>query len=268
MRVPQEIADAIIQYTEDDPTSLCNLCLVSTFFLPKAQRVLYHKIRISGHCHDEHSAWFIDLERAVTLLETIVEYNQALAKLIQKLYLHARHDDSDYVALLHQGLQLMDNLESLTGMIPDFVLSEDCVFQLKSLEYDETWYDDEGCRQATQFLASQSSLKSLYMWGFPDPTGPLPETFLPNLEAFGGNRHTIARILPGRPLVTTLSWTPVWGEDIFTLPHILTSPLSNIHVLSLGGYHPRPDLRLFLPCLRSLQVLRIYGESPKVSVAT
>lgn len=69
MRVPQEIAGIIIQH---DPTTLRNLCLVSTSFLPKAQRVLYCKTRIIVYfdSNDWYRDWFIDLNQAIKLLKT------------------------------------------------------------------------------------------------------------------------------------------------------------------------------------------------------
>lgn len=269
MRVPQEIADAIIQHAEDNPTSLYNLCLVSSSFLPNAQRVLYREIRIADDVHGACSVWFINMEQFLRFLKIIVEHNNALAQHIQKLYLPIVRDDPGFFMLVHQGLQLMNNLKILTNSIPAKYLPKNCSFQLNAITHRETWSGNSSLSPGVaEFLASQTSLKSLYIFGGPYLDKPFPETYFPNLEALGGNRRIIEKILPGRPLVTTLSWlsNPRRDDDIITPPRAIASCLSNIRILSLGGHHPRPDLRLFLPYLQSLQVLHIYGESPQVRV--
>lgn len=110
MRVPQEIADAIIQYAEYEPTSLCNLCLVSSFFLPIAQQVLYREVRVVDR---EPARRFgsIDSTQFLGFLKTIVEYNNALAKHVQKLHL-------GLLTLTYQGLEVINNLKILSGGFP------------------------------------------------------------------------------------------------------------------------------------------------------
>lgn len=113
----------------------------------------------------------------------------------------------------------------------------------------------DSTKQGVNMLFDSLSLKAVLSHWISRGWGTALDRFRkpsPPWEALVGNHHTIARILPGRPLVTTLSWTP---GGYPTLPHLLAPPLSNIRFLSLGRYHPRPDLRFFHPYLQSLHVL-------------
>lgn len=263
MRVPQETVDVIIQHAEGAPTSLRNLCLVSTSFLPKARQVLYHEIRIVDfRPRDIDQVWSIDWKQATKLLKVLVKYNRALAIYIRRLHL-LTSGDPEYLTLMRQGLQFMDNLEVLTSCVPESVLPEDWTFQLTVFE-DNHWplYGHNQSTKRTQFLATQNNLKSLFILGDPSLDEPFPGAFFPKLEALGGNRCAIEKFLPGRPLVTKLFWI----SDSTTLPPTLAPNLSSLCVLFLFGIDDnRPDLHLILPYLSNLQVLHIYGESQSVS---
>lgn len=262
MRVPQETIDVIIQQAEGDPTTLRNLCFVSTSFLPQAQQVLYHEIRIVDfQPRDIYHVRSIDWKRATKLFKIIVNHNRALAKYIRRLHL-LTSGDPEYLALIRQGLQFMDNLEILTSSVPGSVLPEDWTFRLTTFEDDWPLYGYNQSTKRTQFLATQTSLKSLFVVGDTSLDEPFPGAFFPNLEALGGDRTAIEAILPGRPFVTKLFWI----SDSTTLPHTIAPCLPCLRVLFLFGVDDnRPDLSLILPYLPNLQVLHIYGESQNVS---
>ncbi len=271
MQLPQEIINLIIQHTKGDPTTLCNLCLVSTSLLSEAQRVLYYETKIV-FVFNQHLLWkkSICMGQGMGFLRTIVKHNTALAKYIRKLHL-PNYGRSEYILLVRQGLQLMDNLEILTGSIPDILLPKDCVFRLRALEDVWALY---GLNQysysrvmATQLLVSQTGLKSLFIKGDSSFNEPFPKTFFPTLEALGGNRFVIETILPGRPSVTILFWVSS-DQDVPMLRPTFTSCLLNLRILTLFGRHTRLDLSLILHYLPTLQVLHLYGESGKVSTTS
>lgn len=189
---------------------------MSTSFLPKARRTLYQEIRITKRVTDAYSVWFIDSEQAIRLLKTIVGHNSVLAKHIQKVNLHKFFDNSDYLTFMRQGLQLMHKLKSLTGCIPTSVLSEYCTFQLEVFGYTPMWCDHRKTPEITQFIASQKSLKSLYVWGDPYPNKPFPEAFLRYLKAIVISSRK--SFLTG---LQSLSWplVTVYGKNISTPFH-------------------------------------------------
>ncbi len=142
MQIPWELLDTVIEQAADDPATLCNLCLVSSFVLQKAQQVLYYEIRITDGDPNAYSVWFINVEQSVRLFKTIAYGpNQTLAKHIQKLYIYKNSDDPYFFAFLHKGLQAMTNLRNLVGGISPIYLPKNSVFLIKSLIQKDSWYD-------------------------------------------------------------------------------------------------------------------------------
>ncbi len=270
MLLPPEILGVIIQHTENDRNTLCNLCLVSTSFLLQSQQVLYRDINVAGGkdalvC----SGWLISFTRAAELLKTLVKRNSQLAKHVRRLYHHNYYYNQYYWGLIKQSLRLMVNLKSLifTSVdVPVPGLFDDCTFRLEVFGCDWPCSDTESLYHITRLLSSQIDLTSLYIWGSWRSDGSFLEAHdFPKLGVLAGDRRTIESILPGRSMVTQLTWMPSEDEDRSTPPLMITSELSQIRILALGGYHERSDLRYFLPYLSSLQVLRLYGDSRSVS---
>jgi len=270
MLLPPEILGAIIQHAINDPNTLCNLCLVSTSFLPQARRILYHDINVAGGKDALlYSGWLISFPRAAELLKTLIKRNRTLAKHIRRLYHHNYYYNQYYWDLMKQSLQLMSNLKTLifTSVdMPIVGLFNHCTFQLEVFGCDSPCKDAESRLEITRLLSSQIDLTSLYICGCWHSDESFPEAHnFPGLGALAGDRHTIESILPGRSSVTQLTWIPSEDEDCTTPPLMITSELSDIRILALGGYYERPDLRFILPYLPSLRVLRLYGDSPSVS---
>ena len=86
IHIPQEIYDLIIHQAKTDRSTLYNLCLVSSSFLPQAQRTLYHDLNISTDGYSLCSGWRINATQAMSLFRTLTELNPALAKYVQSLY--------------------------------------------------------------------------------------------------------------------------------------------------------------------------------------
>lgn len=271
--IPREIVGVIIHHAQNDRGTLYNLCLVSRSFLPEAQRILYREIIISNDNPPVCSGWFISTTSATQLLTTLTGHNTPLAELVWSFYHHYVHpndldDGSHYWNLVKRSLRLMVNLKKLTifGADPIADFFEGCSFDLKAFGYDgeggnpELFYDT-----MLQLLSGQSNLESLYIPRWICDHKALPNTCCPRLKALTGGRLTIENILPGRP-VTRLTWVPNMVENLYTLPSTIISKLSSICVLVLGGYYERPSLRLFFPYLASLQVLRLVGKAPAVSM--
>jgi len=269
IHIPQEIYDLIIHQAKTDRSTLYNLCLVSSSFLPQAQRTLYHDLNISTDGYSLCSGWRINATQAMSLFRTLTELNPALAKYVQSLY-HRLLSCHGFVERLYwnrfqQTLRLLSNLKRLTitciNPIPD--LYTGCSFRLEVFGSDRAC-DEPVMHDATlQHLAAQPDLRSLYAWRFCRSEEHLPATYCPNLEALTGDRRTIESILPGRS-VTRLTWIPDSGEDISSPPQSIAVELSNIRILSLGGYFKRLCLRQVIPYLPSLEVLRLFGETREV----
>jgi hypothetical protein len=266
IHIPQEINDLIIDQAKADRSTLYSLCLVSRSFLPQTQRTLYRDFNISD---DEFalcsaSGWIIDATRAMNLFRTLTQHNPSLTKFVQTLYHRfASYDHSPnklYWDLFKQTLQLMVNLKRLTvtciNPIPDLLAG--CSFQLEVFGNDRACDEPRVHFATLQHLASQPKLRSLYAWRFFRHDGHLPIQYCPDLEALTGDRRTLEAILPGRS-VSRLTWIPDSGEDISTPPKRLIVEFANIRIFSLGGFHRRPNIRLLIPYLPSLEVLRLFG---------
>lgn len=270
MALPPEIMGVVIRHLENDRNALCNLCLVSTSFLSEAQRVLYRDINVAGGKDAlVNSGWLISFPRAAELLNTLIKRNRALATHVRRLYHHNYYYNQYYWGLIKQSLQLMTNLKSLIFTSVDLRvlgLFDDCTFRLEVFGCDWSCRDNELRHDMTRLLSSQLNLTSLYIWGFWHSNESFPEAHnFPNLGALAGDRRTIESILPGQSMVTQLTWIPSEDEDCSTPPLMITTELSRIRILALGGDYERPDIRFFLPYLPSLQILRLYGDSPNVS---
>lgn len=269
--IPQEIVDEIIQRPENDPNTLCNLCLVARSFLPRAQQILYRDITINLHSYDVPalSKWAVTAERAIEFFETLTTRNNALAEHVQRLYHHHYIRFSAYYwGLMKRSLRLMVNLQSLVlTSIPEPIIGffNGCTFRLKNFDCDTLYNDFQTCREITQFFFSQPDIQSLDICGYTRPDEPFSGPHLPKLETLRGDSCSIENLLPQQPLVTNLSWALSFGERTIRLPTPrIASSLSNIHHFSLAGFSDRPDIGFLIPYLPSVRVLRLVGESSKV----
>ncbi|KAJ3576825.1 hypothetical protein NP233_g156 [Leucocoprinus birnbaumii] len=272
IHIPQEIYDLIIYHAKPDLASLYTLCLVSSTFLPQAQRTLYKDLNISDDEFALCSGWLIDAKRARLLFRTLTNHNPSLCKYVRSLYhrLASHQDTIDrlYWKLFQQTLQLLTHLKRLTitciNPLPD--LYAECSFHLEVFGSDRAC-DEPAVHEATlKHLASQKKLRSLYAWRlFREEGEKLPIWFCPDLEALTGDRKTIEGILPGRS-VSRLTWIPDADEDSLTPPLRIATEFSNLRVLSLGGYYKRPCLRVVIPYLPSLEVLRLFGETREMNL--
>ncbi|KAF5354064.1 hypothetical protein D9756_007351 [Leucocoprinus leucothites] len=269
--IPQEIYDIIIDQANPHRSTLYNLCLVSSSFLPQAQRTLYQNLNISDDGFALCSGWLIDATRAMSLFRTLTEHNPALAKYVHSLYhrLASHHDspDSLYWNLFRQALRRLTNLKRLTitCINPVLDLYTGCSFRLEVFGSDRACDEPVVQEAILQHLAAQPNLRSLYAWKLFRHGEHLPLYLCPNLDALTGDRRTIEGILPGRS-VSRLTWIPDSGEDTSSPPLSISAELSNIRILSLGGYYKRPSLRLVIPYLPSLQVLRLFGETRELDL--
>lgn len=269
--IPQEIIDEIIQHAQNDPTTLCNLCLVASSFLPRTRQILYRNINTCCNDYDVlvFSEWAVTGERVVKFFETLTTHNNALAEHVQRLYDNTGFCES-YEDLVKWSLRLMVNLQSLILInisSPATGFFDGCTFRLKIFGCDISYDDDiQIRREITRFLASQPEIQLLDACGYTAHDESLPKPHLPKLQALVGDTCTIENLLPQQPLVINLTWE--LGIDDrslgFPTPHLIASSLSNIHHFSLVGYFWRYDIGLFIPYLPSVQVLRLVGESPVV----
>ncbi|KAF9451424.1 hypothetical protein P691DRAFT_807777, partial [Macrolepiota fuliginosa MF-IS2] len=266
--LPQEILNLVVYHARFDHNSLLNLCLTSPFFHHEAQRHLYYELRIANDGRPAigpSRALTVDVAKAIQLFSTLTQYNTALARHVQILYhcVIPQGACSEYWTLMNKSLILMYNLKKLTlyRRIPPCIFEGCTSFQLRNIECSHPCVDPSFRTAFLDFLATQPNIKSLFMaW---DPDIPFPTTHCRNLTSLAGDRCTIEQVLPGREFtIKKLTWVPAREEDPGV--NIIASRLSRIHVLSLGGYHVRPNLISLVPYLRSLQILRLIGVAPNV----
>ncbi|KXN85106.1 hypothetical protein AN958_11683 [Leucoagaricus sp. SymC.cos] len=271
---PQEIFDLIAYHARFDHTTLSNLCLVSSQFLPEARKLLYYELRVSndGRPLTGSRATAIDTPRACKLFRALTELNPLLPSHVRILYhcVMKREDEpKDYWPLMHESLVSMTNLKTLT-IYRDFspIHFDECSsFQLRSFECSKVC--DRGFRRAMlQFLAAQNDLKSLFIvWPPGDP--PFPNNICRSLESLAGDRWTIEAILPAREnAIQKLTWVPAHYEAASHTAYHIIRRVTNIRILSLGGYHERPSIKALAPYVQSLQVLRLIGLSDVPDIST
>lgn len=264
-KIPQEIFDLIVYHSRYDHNALYDLCLVSSYFKHEAQRLLYYELRISndGRPTMGSRAITVDVPSATKLFLTLTQYNPTLSTHTRILYhcIIGHENDPEYWRLLNQSLISMINLQKITlyRYVPSSIFQDCKTFRLQNLECSHSCSMPSFRSSILDFLDVQPKLESLFIvW---DRDTSFPSTLCRNLKLLAGDRYTIERILPGREdSITKLTWVPARDEYWHNSNlDIVTSGLSNIQVLSLGGYHPRPHLGILVPYLPSLRILRLIG---------
>ncbi|KAF9447477.1 hypothetical protein P691DRAFT_760760 [Macrolepiota fuliginosa MF-IS2] len=258
MDIPQEILNVFINFSEDDPQTLLNLCLVSRRCASGAQKVLYRSIRITTHSSSVQHGSTCNVDAvSIKLFKTFTQHNPSLAKYVQTFSHHYAlpFGDRRYRNLANKSFQLMTNLESLT-IFARFSLDlfQGCTFQLKQLFCPLLGPDHTYREKIYHFLSSQPYLKTLYI---DMEHSRLPADCCNNLETLWGNQRTIENILPGRSTITCLVWTTQHHDHVAGPLSRISRELSNIHILALGGNAPYPSLTQLVPYMRSLRVLRL-----------
>jgi len=227
---------------------LFSLTVTSKAFQSEAERLLYSSVT---KCRDVARH---------TLFLTSINTVQRLPPLVKEYEIYSvvdRERDAILWGLLESALNKMINLKvfkfrELSGQ-PSADMIFYAPFQLETL-YWGSYYDEEPMRI---ILAEQKNLKALRL-ECSRGTTPYSLDACPNLTSFWGNRYSIGALLPGRKIIN-LSWAPDAG-DSFKSPVLgLEMELSQIKIMSFGGYFRRPSLKKIAHMLTSIEVFELVG---------
>jgi hypothetical protein len=268
--LPPEILHLIIQHAKEDTKTLLRFCLVSRNLLSEVQSVLYTEITLSGLNRE-----VIGLtSKAMMFFNTITLYNPSLAWHVRSLsyYPSGRRRGNDWWALMNRSLRLMVNLKSFTlegTHLPSATsIFSDCSFQLRhfswndySRAFSETSLEE---KHLIQFITTQQEIRSLSIHMIFTRLEP---TICPDLETLTGGTRAIMNILPRRNTVTKLVWQTheAFPWTTFSDMGCIFEVLSHIQTFVFGGLLPRQSLIVYIPYLKNVQNLRLFGHCRDVS---
>ncbi|KAF9447475.1 hypothetical protein P691DRAFT_760758 [Macrolepiota fuliginosa MF-IS2] len=278
--LPQELFNLIIEFTQDDRRSLCDLCLVSKAFLTDSQRCLYKRVGLGGVrvTRGKSDGWRISNANNDTIFFRTLACIPRLAHYVQGFSFRpdTRYRGNQFWSLFHQALHQMVNLRSfqLTLMSTDpnlfRILEElsDNPFQLETFRWrDYRWAMTANESMALlSFLASQPSLRVLDVVS--SSSLALPQIYCPNLSTFIGDFEMALSVLPERA-ITNFVWIGGEHEPTSHLSTYWQAELSRLRVLIFHDYFPvTVNLEDLVSCLQSLEALQISYEHDSPNEST
>ncbi|KAF5353895.1 hypothetical protein D9756_007114 [Leucocoprinus leucothites] len=253
--LPQDILYLITEHAAKDVATLLKLCLVCRALLHQAQRVLYTDISLvdTGHNLNRGAPG-----KKVTMLKFFdtVTTHSALAQYVRSFSYRGRGLGFGWWERMNGALQSMVHLRSFAlegSQLPvATVLFKGCTFQLREFTWKHFYFQVRPpCPRSPEehlrnFLSTQKEIRFLSTSFVSTQVLPI---ICPLLGTLVGDTQTIMQVLPDRETVTKLVWVETHWNTEFDID-VISSALSHVRILSLGGSVPRHSLATQLTVLK------------------